>query len=229
MALKFLSHIAARARNVDAVSERIASLVTRWRKVNADLRFDQFQRLPNDPFHPDAPYRATLEIRGCELTPDRLARLLTGFGSEIEDVAQAEASTALFGQEIEFVEPDPLCPIRLEYLMRRKENYDHASYLKRYRDEHSRFGLATPGAHGYMQFHVNLEASQSVAQAAGVGIWTIDSVSELHLHSLDEFLAGVSGSTIGIDAIADEKLFVKRTQSFYLCSQRISLHPSTAV
>ena len=218
-AVKFLCHIAPIHGREKSLSECLASRIARWREDHPDLQFERFERLPNDPFRSEAPYRATLGIRGNAATPDRLARLLDGFAAEIEDVARAELGTALVGTDIAFREPDPNCAVRLEYLMRRKDDSDHESYLRRYRDVHSRFGLATPGARGYVQFHVDPEASQAVARAAGLGVWDIDSVSELHLGSLDEFLEAITQSSVGAEAIADEKLFVDRAHSFYLCSR----------
>ncbi len=197
----------------------MASRIERWREDHRDLHFERLERLPNDPFRSEAPYRATVGIRGNTATPERLARLLDGFAEEIQDVARTELGTALVGTDVAFRPPHPECPVRLEYLMRRKEGYDHESYLSRYRDVHSRFGLATPGARGYVQFHVDPEASQAVGRAAGLGVWDIDSVSELHLGSLEEFLEAVAQSSVGAEAIADEKLFVDRAHSFYLCSR----------
>ena len=48
-------------------------------------------------------------------------------------------------------------PIRYQYLMRAKADFDHRAYLARYRDEHAHFGLATPGKRGYAQLHVDLK------------------------------------------------------------------------
>ena len=192
-----------------------------------DLQFERLERLPDDPFQPEAPYCATFGIRGNGATPERLARLLDGFATEIHDVARVELGTALVGRDIVFVEPDPDCPVRLEYLMRRKEGYDHDRYLQRYREVHSRFGLATPGTRGYVQFHVDPEASRAVARAAGLGIWDIDSVSELHLGSLEEFLEEISRSSVGAEAVADEEIFVDRAHSFLLCSQNPEPRPGS--
>lgn len=226
--LKFLSHIAPVQGEEQALSERLASRIAGWREDHPDLQFERLERLPDDPFRSEAPYRATLGIRGNAATPERLARLLDGFAAEIQDVARVELGTALVGTDIVFANPDPDCAVRLEYLMRRKEGYDHERYLQRYRDIHSRFGLATPGARGYVQFHVDPEASRAVARAAGLGVWDIDSVSELYLGSLDEFFQEMSRSSVGADAVADEEIFVDRAHSFLFCSQNPEPPPISA-
>ena len=110
-------------------------------------------------------------------------------------------------------------PIRYQYLMRRNASFSHQSYLKRYRDVHSRFGIETPGISGYTQFHVDPEASRRVAGSAGFGVWAVDSVSELHLESVETFLAEVSQSAIGAEAMADEEVFVDRANSYDFVSR----------
>ena len=75
-------------------------------------------------------------------------------------------------------------------------------------------GVRTPGKRGYAQFHVDLDASRQAAQAAGVGVWNVDSIAQLHLESLDVFLGEVSQWSGGRDAIADEEIFVDRANSF---------------
>jgi hypothetical protein len=51
----------------------------------------------------------------------------------------------------------------------------------------------------------------------------VDSVSELHLASLGEFLRAVAGSNVGAEAGADEERFVDRARSFDFCS-RVTWH-----
>ena len=48
----------------------------------------------------------------------------------------------------------------------------------------------TPGIEGYTQFHVDADTSRAAAHAAGLRVWRADSVSELHLASVDKCLAG---------------------------------------
>jgi hypothetical protein len=110
-------------------------------------------------------------------------------------------------------------PVRYQYLMRRNDRFDHDGYLTRYREVHSDFGVRTPGKLGYVQFHVDPDASRQGAGSAGLGVWDVDSVSELHLESLEAFLGEVVRWSGGKDAIADEEVFVDRPNSFDFCSR----------
>ena len=83
---------------------------------------------------------------------------------------------------------------------------------------HSDFGVRTPGKLGYVQFHVDPEASRRAAEVACVGVWDVDSVSELHLESVEAFIGEVARWDGGKEAIDDEKLFVDRPNSVDFCS-----------
>lgn len=219
--VKFLSHIAPRAGAEDACSEQVALLVEQLLDHTAGetLTIESLVRLPDDVFGARAPYGATLDFRGDAVTPDRLAELLEGLGDRLHDVAHPDLSTALLGEDVVFIEPESSTGVRYQYLMRRNASYSHSAYLKRYREIHSKFGLRIPGIKGYVQFHVDPAASRRVARAAGLGTSGFDSVSELYLESLDTFLAAVSTSTVGPEAIADEEVFVDRGNSHDFCSR----------
>ena len=183
------------------------------------LAIRRLTRLPNDVFGKRSSYRETLDIRGEAANLERLIRLVDGMHDALIDVAHPDLSTTLFGKDVVFVEPDPNAAIRYQYLMRKNASYDHAAYLKRYREVHSQFGLRLEGIKGYVQFHVDPEASRALSQAAGFGAFGVDSVSELYLASVESFLEGVSGSPVGAQAINDEKQFVDRTNSVDFCSR----------
>lgn len=218
--MKALAHITPDSTAPEAFDQRIRSLCAELRDqagargvaVNAMLRVEQ------DPFGSATPYRASFEIIGADADVATLAALVTGLGKRLEDVADLSASTLLLGEDVVFVASER-APVRYQYLMRRNDQFDHASYLKRYRKEHSGFGVRTPGKLGYAQFHVDPEASRQAAGAAGVGVWDVDSVAQLHLASVEAFLAEVSHWSEGKDAIADEEVFVDRGSSFDFCSQ----------
>jgi hypothetical protein len=171
--------------------------------------------LEDDPLGARSNYAATIEVRGG--TIDELARLLEGVGHELDDVVHADLSTVLIGEEQTFVS-GPRAPVRYQYLMRRSAEFDHVTYLKRYREVHSQFGLKTPGILSYVQFYVDTDASRRLAASSGFGVWGVDSVSELHLASVEGFLAEVVKSDAGVEATADERHFVDRKQSVYFCS-----------
>lgn len=68
------------------------------------------------------------------------------------------------------------------------------------------------------QFHVDPAASASVARRLGLGSTVVDSVSELHLDSLESFFAGIGDGRLGAEAAADEELFVDRENSVSFCT-----------
>jgi hypothetical protein len=218
--MKLLTHLAPRAGASAAFGERAASLTAELREaVHADgLSVTRLVRLDESPFGRRAPWHTTLEIRGEGVTPERAAELLAGVGGSLDGVAHPDLCTALFGEGVVFVASTG-APQRYQYLMRRNASFDHAGYLKRYREVHSRFGVETPGILGYEQLHVDPEASRRVALAAGFGIWNVDSVSELYLESQEVFLSALAESGFGSEAIADEEVFVDRANSVDLCSQ----------
>ena len=218
--MKALAHIVREAGTpAPAFDQRLRSLTDELRDqagergvaVNAMLRVDE------DPFGRRTPWRGTLEITGDGADVATLASLVAGLGKRLEDVADLGDSTLLVGEDVVFV-PSERAPVRYQYLMRRSGRFDHDAYLARYRDEHSGFGVRTPGKLGYAQLHVDLEASRQAAGAAGVGVHDVDSVAQLHLASVDAFLSEVAHWSEGKDAIADEEVFVDRERSFDFCS-----------
>lgn len=219
--MKLLAHLvprlgaegAARARLAQlgreiasCAPEVVASVATMW-------------RLPGDPFGPATPYAGTLEVRGGEgASAGALVAVADGLADRFGDDLHADLCTALVGRDCVFIAAER-APVRYQYLMRRRDGFTHESYLKRYREVHSRFGFATPGIRGYVQFHVDPDATRAAARAAGFAGWEVDSVSELHMDSLEHFLEEIAGSTIGADATADEEVFVDRPHSLAFCSE----------
>jgi hypothetical protein len=175
-------------------------------------------RVKDDPFGKRTQFRAAIEVTGGDATAAGLAAQLRGLDRRLEDVVHIDLSSLLVGEDVVIVASEKT-PIRYQYLMRRNASFSHESYLKRYRDIHSRFGINTPGIAGYVQFHVDPEASRRAAGLAGIGGWAVDSVSELHLESLEIFLSEISRSSMGGEAIADEEVFVDRANSYDFVSQ----------
>lgn len=218
--MRFLSHLAPRAGADASFTERVTMLAAELRERTAgdELAVTRLARLARSPFGARTPYHATLEIRGEAATAGRLAELLEGLAARLDDVAHPDLCTALVGEDVVFIESSG-APVRYQYLMRRNAQFTHEGYLERYREIHSKFGLQTPGILGYVQVHVDPEASRRVARAAGLGTWNVDSVSELHLESQKTFLSALAESGFGSEAIADEEVFVDRPNSHDLCSQ----------
>ncbi|NNE75357.1 MAG: EthD domain-containing protein [Acidimicrobiales bacterium] len=131
----------------------------------------------------------------------------------LRDLVDPDRSVAMVGTDVDIV-AGPATPIRFAYLMRRRADFTHEQYLTRYLDGHARFGIATPGIEGYTQFHVDLGASAQAAARLGLGVSDFDSVSELHLASLDTFFAALAESGFGTEATEDEEKFVDRANSW---------------
>ncbi len=217
--MKALAHLVPQAAAPAAFAQRIRSLTGELREQAGErgVAVNAMQRLEKDLFGTDTPFQAALELTGDGADVATLASLVAGLGKRLDDVADLGSSTLLVGEDVVFVASEPT-PVRYQYLMRRNDRFDHADYLTRYRKIHSDFGVRTPGKRGYVQFHVDPEASRQAAGAAGLSVWDVDSVSELHLDSLETFIGEVSHWSGGKEAIADEQVFVDRLRSFDFCS-----------
>ncbi|MBP1685199.1 MAG: Methylmuconolactone methyl-isomerase [Deltaproteobacteria bacterium] len=218
--MKLLIHIAVRSGAEVAFGSQFAQEVARLRQQAAvPVRaVNAMRRVANDPFGARTPYFGTLEVRADgQPAQAQLLTLIEGFAERFTDAVHADLCTALVGEDHIFI-PSERAPLRYQYLMRRNAAFTHDAYLRRYAEVHSSFGLRTPGIRGYVQVHVDPVASREAARAAGVGIWGVDSVSELHLDSVEDFLTAVSQVTIGAEAIADEEKFVDRPNSLDFCS-----------
>lgn len=217
---KLLAHLAPAPGAAAALEARLAEVAGEMATEGAVA---SLWRVDGDPFGPKTPWRGTLELRGGEA--ELLARA-AGLAGRFGALADAAASTTLIGAEHVLV-PSERAPVRYQYLMRRRADFSHSAYLARYLEVHAQFGLRTPGILGYVQLHVDPDASRRAARASGLPVCDVDSVSELHLASLGAFLAAVSGSTIGAEAVADEERFVDRARSFDFCS-RVRWHAGSA-
>jgi hypothetical protein len=219
--LRLLMHVAVRRGAELGFPDYLWREVARMRRVAPESvsEVNLLERLEADVFGPTTPYSWTIEMRAEGNDAERaLCHLVEGIGERMDDGAHSDLCTALVGEDRIFV-PCDRTPVRYQYLMRRQASLSHESYLRRYAAIHSGFGLKTPGIRGYVQFHVDSEASRRAARAAGVGIWGVDSVSELHLDSVEHFLAQVTTSPVGVEAIADEEKFVDRARSLDFCSR----------
>jgi hypothetical protein len=217
--MKALIHLVPRAgagadweKSVRGVADSL-----RGRAGDAGLRVNTMLRLAEDPIGRAKSFAGAIEVRGEDARPDAFESLLEGLGDRLEPFAHPDLCTSLLGEDVVFIATEPT-PIRYQYLMRRNADFDHAGYLERYREIHSRFGLETPGIDGYTQFHVDASTSRRLAAISGLGIWGVDSVSELHLRSVEHFIGEITKSDIGARAAADEEIFVDRARSADFCS-----------
>lgn len=215
--MKVLMHFVPRRGAEEGFASAIGAVAAELRQhpEAAEIRVNAMHRLENDPFGKKTLQRAALELTG-EVRAQAIETLTAGLGARLGEVAHPDLSSLLIGEDVVFV-PSDRAPVRYQYLMRRNASFSHDAYLKRYREIHSKFGIATPGILGYVQFYVDPEASRRAAGRAGLGVWAVDSVSELHLASLEAFIGQVA-TWSGADAMADEEIFVDRGSSFDFCS-----------
>lgn len=216
---KLLLHLAARGGAEALLPARLAVL---GRRLCADLgrgaRAQVLSRLRDDPFRSYTPgmrgFDATLDLRSSGAGPEgaALRAAVGGLGRELEDLVHLDLSAAMLGRDHEIL-PPPAVPIRYQYLMRRRRDLDGARYRKHYLEIHADFGRRTPGIRGYVQFHAEPELSRRVAAAAGVGQWDIQSVSELHLDSVEEFTSAIARWPDADEPARDEENFVDRANS----------------
>jgi hypothetical protein len=177
------------------------------------------RQVADDPFGLAVPgmraFDATIELRSDDDAAIRAA--LGGLDERLGALVHADLSAALAG--VDNVEiPCAPTPVRYQYVMRRKIGTTHEQYLDHYVNNHARFGHVTPGIEGYTQFHVDASSSAAAAAAAGVGVWRADSVSELHLASVETFLTALMASNPAADAGVDEERFVDRGNSVMFTS-----------
>lgn len=160
------------------------------------------------------PFEAVLELQTTEPSDaHRLIAAVDGAAARLEPLIHADLSGVLIGTPKEII-PCDVTPVRYLYLMRRRHTHTREQYFDYYYNHHSRFGHRTPGIVGYTQFHVDDLASLIAARALGVGAHGADSVSELHLNSVEEFFAALAAvPNLGDEAGADEALFVDRDNS----------------
>jgi hypothetical protein len=147
-----------------------------------------------------------------DLPTRKVTQALSGVGDRFVDVAHRDLSAVLLGS-VNSVVPPRDASTRMLYLMRRRVGTTHAQYIEHYAEVHADIGRRTPEIVGYEQLHVDEEATRSVVEAAGLGVWHVDSVSELHIESVERFVAAVATSPVAAEAPADEERFVDRRNS----------------
>ena len=167
-------------------------------------------RLPDDPFaaqYPTLrPFDAVIEYE-TPLRPAAFDAWLEGLAGRLEDLIHADLSGIVSG-EARLISGSVGGPVRFLYFIRRKADLTHESFSRYWGEEHVKFGMKMPGILGYEQLHVAPDSSGAVARRAGFGISELDGVAILHLESVEVFLAESSTSSVGAQAIEDERNFV---------------------
>jgi hypothetical protein len=183
--------------------------------VLSSLAVDPFRLLNRTPG-----YQITVELR-TDAGPDALsAAARSVVGQMPENVDPSKHCAIVVGHDYTFRRCTPQ-PLRFQYLMHRREDFTHDAYSKRYAEVHSEFGLKTRGTEGYVQCHMDPEASKELAEATGCGRYDFDSVAQLDLKSLSRFaLVAPYNATLG--GIEDEKHFINRAASYMFVSKVVT-------
>jgi hypothetical protein len=225
---KLLAHFIVHSKQHDVLQERLREIAREWHAAlhGTGTRATVMIALDDDPMRGDGEHRPTRAFdASIELladTPDAFKRfesITKGLGDRLEGLVQPDLSALQIGLHKVFIPCDPT-PVRYQYCMRRRHDFTNADYLKRYEEIHSQFGFKTPGIEGYSQFHIDQTASQGACADAGFGVSRVDSVSELHLESLDKFL-GTLADASDIGASEDEDRFVDRPNSVMWVSDEV--------
>jgi len=217
--MKLLLLFAARGGARDELTERITAEAVRLLEHGA-TSVCAMRQTPNDPFGAAVPgmrsFDASIDARFD--TIEVAGAAMDGLAERVASVVHVDLSGVFGGEDHVVIACDPT-PVRYQYLMRRKIHTAHEAYLEHYVNNHAKFGLRTPGIEGYVQFHIDADSSRALATIAGLGLWSADSVSELHVASVDTMLEGFASSpTLGDEAGIDEDRFVDRANSVMFTS-----------
>jgi hypothetical protein len=145
-----------------------------------------------------------------------MASAVGELASRVDSAIHRDLSAAL-GAEENRVVPAPSPGSRFMALMRRKAGTTHDEYVDYYRTKHARFGIECPGALGYHQNYVDPEVSRQVSEACGFGVFRVDSVTEIFVHSAQAFNEATVNNPIREEAGIDEARFIDRGSMAGFC------------
>jgi hypothetical protein len=223
--------LAARDGRDQALAERLddeARLACS--RLGAGSRAIGLIRLEPDPFAAQYPtpraFEAVLAVdlpdTDIDAHPERLIDVARGTDERLGELIQPDLSGALVAHHRRVAGGEG--PVRFIYLMRHKAGHTTQTFQQHWGGPHAEFGRQTKGINGYDQLHVDPAAARAAARAAGFGIHQIDGVPELHMESVDEFIAAAVGSETGNAAIEDEKSFVDARNSVGFVCREVTRH-----
>ncbi|MEM8499770.1 MAG: EthD domain-containing protein [Pseudomonadota bacterium] len=224
---KALLHFVARSSRKNALFDSLLTLAdtlascTGHRATVLSAHSDDPMRGSGDRQKLPFAFDASLELlANGDINVDHLHAVMSEHLQTLKEDVHFDLSAAMLGDNKVFVKSQPT-PIRFQYCMRRRADFSNARYRQYYEQEHAKFGIGMHGIEGYVQFHADMDAGQSLAQVCGFGVHALDSVSELHVADMDTFYAGMSK---GIDAGnpgEDEDRFVDRRRSVMWVSDEV--------
>lgn len=209
------------AKKIDEEAARAAEM------LGAGARAVALRRIENDPF--DAQYPGARKFDGVlavdapeGLRADALIDVVRSTDERFCDLVQPDCSGVLVGERRRIKGGE--AALRFIYLMRHKAGQNNAQFQEHWGGPHAEFGRRTEGITGYDQFHPDRVASRAAARITGFGVHCIDGVPELHMNSVEEFVAAAVGSPDGNAAIEDEKSFVDARNSVGFVCRVIATH-----
>ncbi len=210
---RFLVALSAREGREKVLCARIAEELQFLRSGSGapPARVRGMVRLPDDPFAAQypilRPFDAVIEYEGSS-RPGPFEAWLEGLAGRFEDLIHADLSGVVSG-EARLISGSAGGPVRFLYFIRRKSGMTRESFSRYWGEEHAKFGMQmSAGILGYEQLHASQGSSRAAAGRAGFGVSAIDGVAILHLKSVEVFLAESSRSSVGVQAIEDERNFV---------------------
>ena len=217
---KLYAFLAVREGCLDEVVDQLEQEAERFAESSPGTAVTVLRAVNEDPIAHLYPgmrsHDAVLEFRSeKDVSPilvPRLADLMTQLGDRIF----ADLSGAIVAEENQ-VAPVPERDSRYIALMRRKTGFSHDEYVDYYRTTHVRFGRECPGSIGYHQNYVDRDASRGAAHASGLGLWDLDSVTEIYIRSAEEFNRATADNPIREEAGADEARFIDRRSMVGFC------------
>lgn len=225
---KLLMHFTAKNGKGKDLAQRLPGLA---KTCCERLRGDDLQAVvliahAEDPMRmtgamqPSRAFDASIEIKMAARDGSaQFENIVLGLGSRFENEIHNDLSALQIGTHKSIVDCDPT-PVRFQYCMRRRHDFSHADYLRRYLEIHAEFGIKTQGILGYSQFHIDLPPTERACKSAGFGVSGVDSVSSLHIASAaDFFAAGRENAKLG--AGEDEDQFVDRPSSVMWISDEV--------
>jgi len=215
--MKIQCLLAARDRCTEKLSARVDEIANECAAtMPAGGRVCGLTRMPGDFFAKSHPamrgYDAAIELVNPGGDLGLMCAAIEGLAPRVAELVHLDLSGAFAGP-LSSVVPPEAAPLRYIYLMRRRADTSHTEYIRYYSETHAEFGRRTPGVVGYEQHHLSLEASKRAADASGLRQHEADSISELSIRSLEEFMKASAASPVSREAPADEENFVDRANS----------------
>lgn len=161
--------------------------------------------------HSPPPFDAAYQLRSSHA--DSLAALADGIQEVVEQLSawiNRTTSAVLVGTEIAITQGSG--PIEIIMPLRRQRELSPDDFMHNWFIQHAALSDDVQGVR-YRQSHVDIDATNRLAQAVGIGLGDIDGVTEAFFLSSEEALMVMSQPQVANEAIEDEKRFIDHGRS----------------